>query len=169
MARIVAHFVIAGCRERTPLVQIRQYVDDIPQRQEGPLVLLQRHFARAAVDFLQTMTAAGVELSPKSVIVASHAGLARRVQRELAQVGPTLRIVRSARDLGADNTAGQARAVAARTDRRRKAQVKRGRLKRLATGRRPEDIPEEVHHHLLAPASGMGRGHNGHCAHAVAA
>eukprot|EP00974_Lingulodinium_polyedra_P105406 10206390-Lingulodinium_polyedra.AAC.1 len=86
-----------------PASRVETYVDDVECYTEGTRAEVEAAFPRGMSALIRQMQAMGLEVSSKTVILASDARLARQVAGKVAQdTGVEVRAVVNARDLGVD-------------------------------------------------------------------
>ena len=81
---------------------IQVYIDDVTIRAEGSASMVVQNLVCAGVALTSKLDEVGLVAAGKSVITASHPGLAEVIQKELAAQGVHFRAVGTARDLGVD-------------------------------------------------------------------
>ena len=132
MAKIIVHSVMKAANSKPRFLQVKQFVDDMPQRMEGTKKMILKDFPAEAVAFAKGLRGIGLVISKKSSIVASHQSLAKTTVQALSRIGVQTKIVRSARDLGHDNTAARFRGLASRKLRLLKFGMKVKRIRKVA-------------------------------------
>ena len=104
LARCMLYFILEKTTQASPIVRVRQYVDDVVVRAEGGPRTVHRALTRAAKTMLQELTEAELPASTKTTIVATDQEVAEAVQRSIEQAGLRITIARQAKDLGMDTT-----------------------------------------------------------------
>ena len=120
-------------RDFFPAVQFKTWVDDVPQTAVGREDEIFEMSANASVAFVRGMAQLGLNMSPKSVVLASSPDLAKKMQARLKKSDMEVQVASSGADLGADCVAGGARRITLQTSRMKK--VKAGVTHTLKFGR----------------------------------
>eukprot|EP00959_Pyramimonas_sp_CCMP1952_P028731 602721-Pyramimonas_sp.AAC.1 len=95
----------------------RLWVDDLSQVARGSRISMRKQVIRCLIDTCQIMEAAGLKISPKSVVICSHIEDARIITRRAAAQGCKLKYASQAPYLGADLSGGRRQARATRRSR----------------------------------------------------
>ena len=110
-------------RDFFPAVQFQTWVDDIPQTAVGREEDIFEVLANSGEMFVHGMAKLGLNMSTKSVVVASSPDLAKRMQNRLKEAGKDVQVASSGADLGADCVAGGARRITLQTSRMKKVRA----------------------------------------------
>ena len=102
MARALVYFVLEKANS-SPCVQVRQFVDDMPQRAQGTRFSVARDLSRGATSFGAALRELNLVTSPKSTLVVSHPAISKAVYNGLViKFGLKIKVAASTRDLGLD-------------------------------------------------------------------
>ena len=131
MAKIIIHQMLDRWHRDYRPAQVRQYVDDLPQRMEGTRRQILRQFPAAAVRLASDLARLRLDLSPKSILIASEPRLRTELHCTLVGAGLAISKGFSGRDLGIDNTAASRRTRTTIFKRIAKAKGKTKKTRRL--------------------------------------
>eukprot|EP00959_Pyramimonas_sp_CCMP1952_P445144 9321015-Pyramimonas_sp.AAC.1 len=98
----------------------RLWVDDPSQSCKGSRIGMRKQLTSCLLTTCRTFFGAGLEISPKSVVVCSSVQDARAIVRRLKSFGFTMKFAPQAAYLGGDVSGGRRRGRATRTSRAQK-------------------------------------------------
>ncbi|CAK0816536.1 unnamed protein product, partial [Prorocentrum cordatum] len=111
-ARVFLYRLLERAHERAPLAHIRQHVDDVHTRVEGPRKMVLDQTKIITCELAQGMLDLGLRVSPKSLLMMTNVKDEVRVQRHVLQsTGIKIKRASWAKDLGVDCSMGIKRAT----------------------------------------------------------
>lgn len=136
--RIYVYDILERAHRFLPRAQFRQYVDDMPQReQEKQEKDLASFFPRAAVSFACSLQQRTLKLSKKSEVFTNSVATRDALVEALKGQGVVIKVAASARDLGYDATNGSKRALSTPHGREKAATLRIRPLRQIAAAGRP--------------------------------
>ena len=107
-AKSVLYYVVATVHEDHPSAGPCIYVDDLAQTCRGPdKDEVVQKLADAGLQLYEDLTHIGCNISPKSMIIASHSSLTKRLVRVFRINGLELGHATNVRDVGISNSVGK--------------------------------------------------------------
>ncbi|CAK0827060.1 unnamed protein product, partial [Prorocentrum cordatum] len=109
-ARAFLYRLLEKAHQQAPLASIRQYVDDVHSRVEGPAAMVLEQTKQVSVSLVQGMLDLGLRVSPKSILMMSVPAHEQEVQKHVLKVtGIKIKRAKWAKDPGTDCNMGQRR------------------------------------------------------------
>ncbi len=131
-ARIFLYHILDDIHKQWPMAGPKQHVDDLSQTVYGNDEFVEKQLTESGIQLACNLHAAGLVISPKTVIIPKSSKAAQNVARALESKGFSVRLAADARDLGIDSTAGRKRCVKLQNSRLKKARLRGKRIRILA-------------------------------------